>query len=138
MGERSAEGERLKRHGIRATRPRLEVLNLMRQASDRHVTSDSLYREAMERKLPLSLATIYNTLHQFAAAGLVRRVDVAGRMVFCTDPKEHHHFIEETSGKLVDIPSGQPQISGLPQPPDGWEITGIDVLVRIRPKARVV
>lgn len=134
MGEHGAEGERLRRHGIRATRPRLAVLSLMRQTGDRHVTSDSLYREAMERRLPLSLATIYNTLHQFAAAGLVRRVDVAGRMVFCTDPKDHHHFVEETTGRLVDIPPGQPQVTALPEPPEGWEIAGVDVLVRIRPK----
>lgn len=131
--KQAEDGERLRRHGIRATRPRLGVLELIRAGGSRHITIDNLHREAMERRLPLSLATIYNTLHQFAAAGMVRRMEVGGRMVFCTNPHEHHHFLEETTGRLVDIPVGQPRLLDLPDPPEGWEVAGVEVVVRIRP-----
>ncbi len=130
------DSDRLKRHGIRATRPRLAVMELIRQGSGTHVTSDSLHRDAMERRMPLSLATIYNTLHQFSSAGLLRRMEVGGRMVFCTNTHEHHHFVDETTGQVQDIPPGVPQVSNLPPPPDGWEIAGVDVMVRIRPARR--
>jgi Fur family iron response transcriptional regulator len=103
---------------------------------DRHVTAEMLYEEATQAKLPLSLATVYNTLNQFTDAGLLRRVAVdASKTFFDTNNTAHHHFLIEDKNDLVDIATDDPLVSGVPAPPSGYEIAHIDVVVRLRRKA---
>ena len=64
--------ERLKRHGLRPTRQRLALVKILFDRGDRHVTADNLRDEAAAAGVRVSLATIYNTLNQFTAAGLLR------------------------------------------------------------------
>ena len=67
-----------------------------------------------------------------AAAGLVREVAVDGdRTWFDTHVAPHHHFVD-SSGRLMDIPAGAIDVSGLPAPPDGQQIASIEVIVRLR------
>jgi len=99
---------------------------------DRHVTAEVLHEEAIARKVPVSLATVYNTLHQFTEVGLLREVAVEGaKTYFDTNTSNHYHFFCETSGKLVDIETASIRIGGLPQAPDGMAISRVDVLVRL-------
>ena len=85
--------------------------------------------------MPVSLATVYNTLHQFTAAGLLREVVVEpGRSYFDTNRHDHHHFFNETSGELTDIPADTLRLSGAPVLPDGLELEQIEVIVRVRPR----
>ncbi|MGA2794909.1 MAG: iron response transcriptional regulator IrrA, partial [Roseiarcus sp.] len=101
------------------------------------VTAEKLYEEAVAMKVPVSLATVYNTLHQFTEAGLLNEIAVDGsRTYFDTNIKHHHHFLIEETNALVDIPKGEVAISGLPQPPAGTQIARVDVIVRIRAAAR--
>ena len=82
--------------------------------------------------MPVSLATVYNTLHQFKEVGLLREVAVEGaKTYFDTNTSNHYHFFCETSGKLVDIETASIRIEGLPQAPDGMAISRVDVLVRL-------
>jgi Fur family iron response transcriptional regulator len=92
-----------------------------------------LFEEARAAKLPVSLATVYNTLHQFTAAGLLREVAVEGaRAYFDTNPTPHHQFLIEETGALIDIPDRDIAMGQLPSPPNGCEVAGVDVVVRVR------
>jgi Fur family iron response transcriptional regulator len=118
--------------GLRPTRQRVALAHLLFASGDRHVTAEALHEEALARKVPVSLATVYNTLHQFTEAGLLREVAVEGaRTYFDTNTSNHYHFFCEHSGKLLDIATGAIRIEGLPDAPDGMTISRVDVLVRL-------
>jgi len=102
---------------------------------DRHVTAEMLYEEATRAKVPVSLATVYNTLHQFTEVGLLRQVAVDGsKAYFDTNNSDHHHFFIEDQNDLMDIPSNDVMVGKAPTPPEGYEIDRIDVVVRLRRK----
>jgi Fur family iron response transcriptional regulator len=124
--------ELLRAAGLRPTRQRLALARLLFDRGDRHVTAEQLHGEALQAALPVSLATVYNTLHQFIAAGLLREVVVSsGRSYFDTNVSDHHHFFFEDSGQLVDIPSEHIGVSGLPAPPSGTAIRRVEVIIRL-------
>jgi Fur family iron response transcriptional regulator len=87
----------------------------------------------MSAKVPVSLATVYNTLHQFTEAGLLREVAVDGsKTYFDTNTSDHHHFFVEDDNQVIDIPEGRMGVGNIPEPPEGYEISRIDVVVRLR------
>ncbi len=125
--------ERLRSAGLRPTRPRLALARLLFNASHRHVSVEELHKEAIAAAIPVSLATIYNTLHHFTTAGLLREVVIApGRLYFDTNVDEHHHFFCESTGMLQDIPEKDIAVLGIPAPPAGTEISQIEIIVRLR------
>jgi Fur family transcriptional regulator, iron response regulator len=125
--------ERLRTVGLRLTRPRLALARLLFDGDDRHVTAEQLRAEAAAASISVSLATVYNVLHQFTAAGLLREVVVeTGRSYFDTNIDDHHHFFCEASGVLQDIAGQGVTVSGLPVPPAGTEISRVEVIVRVR------
>jgi len=125
--------DRLKSVGLRPTRQRLGLGKLLFEGGDRHVTAEDLHGQAVEAGLRVSLATVYNTLNQFSAAGLLREVVVeAGRSYFDTNTSDHHHFFFENSGQLQDIPGDQVRVSDLPTAPAGNAVSRVDVIVRLR------
>ena len=133
----STARERLHVVGLRPTRQRLALARLLFENGDRHVTAEQLHGEAAAAAIPVSLATVYNTLHQFTEAGLLREVVVEpGRSYFDTNDADHHHFFCEANGLLQDIPAREVTVSGLPLAPDGTEIRRVDVIVRIAPRHR--
>ena len=124
--------ERLRAVGLRPTRQRLALARLLFEPGDRHVTAEQLHGEAIGSAIRVSLATVYNTLHQFTDAGLLREVVVEpGRSYFDTNIDDHHHFFWETSGELQDIPGAGVVVSGLPLPPAGTAIRRVEVIVRV-------
>ena len=130
--------ERLRRVGLRPTRQRLALARLLFDQGNRHVTAEQLHSEALAAEIPVSLATVYNTLHQFIHCGILREVVVEpGRSYFDTNIDDHHHFFCESSGMLQDIPSELVSVSNLPPPPAGAEIRRVDVIIRIRQEARL-
>ncbi len=125
--------ERLRAAGLRPTRQRLALARLLFGNGDRHITAEHLHGEAHACDVRVSLATVYNTLHQFTAAGLLREVVVeSGRSYFDTNTQDHHHFFCESTGLLLDIPGELVMMEHLPQPPAGAEIRRVDVIIRIR------
>ena len=119
--------------GLRPTRQRLALARLLFNGGDRHVTAEHLHGEAEALAIRVSLATVYNTLHQFTEAGLLREVVVEpGRSYFDTNVSDHHHFFCESTGHLQDIPGEQVMVGQLPTPPEGAEIRRVDVIIRIR------
>jgi len=102
---------------------------------DRHLTAEMLFEEATRAKVSVSLATIYNTLHQFTEVGFLRQVAIdASKSYFDTNNTEHHHFYIEDRHELMDISPTNVIVGKPPVPPDGYEITRIDVVVRLRRK----
>ena len=124
----------LRKSGLRPTRQRLALASLLFAFGHRHVTAEQLHEEAIAAGVPVSLATIYNTLHQFTAAGLLRSVTVEGsRSYFDTNTADHHHFYCE-DGTLMDIEGSAITLSGLPPPPAGSTVERVEVIVRLKPR----
>jgi Fur family iron response transcriptional regulator len=128
---------RLRAVGLRPTRQRLALARVLLENGDRHITAEQLHGEAVGADIRVSLATVYNTLHQFTNAGLLREVVVEpGRSYFDTNTTDHHHFFCEATSKLEDIPGQDVVVSGFPLPPPGTEICRVDVIIRVRPENR--
>jgi Fur family iron response transcriptional regulator len=124
--------ERLKAVGLRPTRQRLALANLLFERGNRHLSAEQLHREAVDAQVRVSLATVYNTLHQFTAAGLLREVVVApGRSCFDTNVDDHHHFYFEDTGRLEDIPGEALRVVDLPKAPKGTRLSRVDVIIRV-------
>ena len=122
----------LRHAGIRPTRQRLAVLRTIRAGGRRHLTPESFHQELADSGLRLSLATVYNTLNHFAGHGLLRRVGFCDRTYFCTHAAPHHHFYDEATGRLEDIDGPQPDVTLVPAPPDGMEVAGVEIIIRLR------
>lgn len=124
---------RLRGAGLRPTRQRLALARLLFDGADRHVTAEQLHSEARRNNVPVALATVYNTLHQFTKAGLLRQVVVEpGRTYFDTNTVDHHHFYFEEDGTLRDVQPDALSVNPLPAPPPGAEIERVDVIIRCR------
>jgi Fur family iron response transcriptional regulator len=122
----------LKRAGLRPTRQRMALGVLLFGDGDRHLTAEMLHMEAIQHQIPVSLATVYNTLHQFTEARLLREVAIEGsKTYFDTNTSDHHHFYFEHNGVLMDIESDMVSMMSVPEPPEGMEISRVDVLVRL-------
>jgi Fur family transcriptional regulator, iron response regulator len=126
---------KLREVGLRPTRARVALSSLLFAKGDRHVTAEMLFEEANRAKVSVSLATIYNTLHQFTEVDFLRQVAIdASKSYFDTNNTEHHHFYIEDRHELIDISPTNVIVGTAPVPPDGYEIARIDVVVRLRRK----
>lgn len=122
----------LRTAGLRPTRQRLALGQLLFGGPDRHVSAERLHEEALAAGERVSLATVYNTLHQFRGAGLLREIALNGsKTYFDTNTSNHSHFYLEREGNLMDIPAGAIQVSGVPEPPAGTKVAHIDIVVRL-------
>jgi len=127
--------ERVRAAGLRPTRQRLALADILFRHGDRHVGAEELFAEASAAGVQLSLATVYNTLHQFTAAGLLRAIAVEGsKTYFDTNTSDHFHFFIEGPNTVMDIAPGTIGVTRLPEPPEGMEIVNVDVVIRLRPK----
>ena len=128
--------EKLRSAGLRPTKQRLSLADLLFSKGNRHVSAEALHEEALGAGVFVSLATVYNTLHQFTEAGLLRAVAVeSSKTYFDTNTSDHHHFFIEDKNMVVDVPASHITVSDLPAPPEGMEIARVDVIVRLREKS---
>ena len=124
--------ERLRVAGLRPTRQRMALAKILFAGGDRHVTAEDLFTEAKSRRVKVSLATIYNALHDFTSRGLLREISVESkRSYFDTNVTDHHHFFFEGSGMLQDVALDEVRIASLPAAPKGSKIARVDVVIRI-------
>jgi Fur family transcriptional regulator, iron response regulator len=133
--ESVAVDKRVREAGLRPTRQRIALADLLFAKGDRHLSAEELHEEAIAAGVPVSLATVYNALHQFTQAGLLRILAVEGsKTYFDTNTSDHHHFYVEGENRIFDIASGPVTVSNLPEPPEGMEIANVDIVVRLRSK----
>lgn len=119
--------------GLRPTRQRMALGWLLFAKGDRHVTAEILHEEAQDSRVSISLATIYNSLHQFTQAGLLREIAIDGsRTYFDTNVSDHHHFLVEGTNALIDLPRIAIDPKELPEPPAGKRIARVEVVIRLR------
>lgn len=120
--------------GLRPTRQRLALAALLvGDGRHRHVTAESLFDAATAAGERVSLATVYNTLRTFCAAGLLSEIMVSGtKSYFDTRTDDHPHFYWEDTAELSDAPTADLEIARLPAPPEGAEVARVDVVIRLR------
>lgn len=123
----------LRKAYLRPTRQRVALAELLFSKGDRHISAEDLFEEAKHAGVHVSLATIYNTLHQFTDNGLLRAISIdSSKTYFDTNTGNHHHFYIENTNEVIDMPEGFVSVENLPSPPEGMEISRVDVVVRVR------
>ena len=123
---------RLQSAGLRATPKRIAIGGLLFDGKDRHVTADDVAILARKSGVRVSLATVYNTLNQFVAAGLMKRITLdSDRTYFDTNVSDHHHLFFEDHGQLQDVPGHSVRVEGLPPTPQGSKVRSVEVIVRL-------
>jgi Fur family iron response transcriptional regulator len=126
---------KLREAGLRPTRQRVQLACLLLDGRNRHLSAESVQREVTANGGQMALATIYNCLHQFESAGLLKRVHAAEDVyLFDTNLGPHHHFLDVTTGELVDMPAGDLAEFDLPEAPAGYQADSVEIIVRVRPK----
>ena len=126
----------LRTAGLRPTRQRVDLWRVLFSKGHRHVSAEDLHAEAERAGVKISLATVYNALHQFTRAGLVDEVAIDGaRTYFDTNVSDHHHFFVEGESRLIDM-QHDVGLTDIPAPPQGTDIVAVEVVVRVRKKSR--
>ncbi len=133
------EPQELRKVGLKVTHPRVQILEILANASPRHMTAEDIYRELKERDEDIGLATVYRVLTQFEAAGLVLKHNFeGGQAVFELDRGEHHdHMVDIESGKVIeftnpDIERIQHEIAAA----HGYVIQDHSLVLYVRPKRK--
>ena len=95
----------LKNIGLKATQPRMIILDLFRKSPERHLTAEDVYRQLVSEHVDIGLATIYRVLTQFEQAGLLERHHFeSGKAVFeLNDGKHHDHLVCLQCGRVEEF-----------------------------------
>ena len=133
---REAASRTLESYGITPTPQRVEIARIL-LARPQHLSAEQVLSSLRDGDLPVSKATVYNTLGLFAEKGLVREVIVDPSKVFYdSNCSEHHHFYDVDSCTLTDIDAADIDVGGLPDAPEGKMVDRVDVIVRVRSRER--
>lgn len=96
--------ERLRKNGIQPSAQRVAVAEYV-LATDAHPTAEQVWSTVRDRLPEISRATVYNTLNLLVRKGLLRQVQLEeGRIGFDPNLAPHHHFIDEATGLVHDVP----------------------------------
>jgi Fur family transcriptional regulator, iron response regulator len=124
--------EILRSKSLKLTKQRLLVASYLFDGHDKHVTAEDLFKKLNKSKSKISLATVYNTLHEFYKNKLINKLSInSEKIYFDTNISTHHHFYNKEDEVLVDV-SNNLKINGLPNPPKGKKIEKIEVLVHLK------
>lgn len=122
----------LRAHDVTPTQQRVEIGRILFGCAQ-HVSAEQVLARLVDVDSNVSKATVYNTLGLFAAKGLIREVVVdPSRLFYDTNLEPHHHFFHVDSGRLEDVAADQVSIGHLPSLPEGTEIDGVEVIIRVR------
>lgn len=103
------ESQDLRKAGLKVTHPRMRILEILENASPRHMTAEDVYRQLLQLDEDIGLATVYRVLTQFEAAGLVMKHNFeGGQAVFELDRGKHHdHMVDLDTGKVTEFVSDE-------------------------------
>ena len=122
----------LRNSSLRPTKQRIMIGKLLFNDTDKHVTAESLYRELTDSKQKISLATVYNTLHDFCEKKLLKKVTIdTEKVYFDTNTSPHHHFYSDNEKLLIDISKDKIKIQGLPKAPKGKKIKDVELIAHL-------
>ena len=125
--------EKLRNAGLRPTRQRIIVANILLNGKNRHFTAEDLQNEIIKFGEHMSLATVYNCLNNFKKSGIIKQVESLGETaVFDTNVNHHHHFMNEETGELIDFYPTEINLNKLPKIPIGYVKSGLDVIIKLR------
>jgi Fe2+ or Zn2+ uptake regulation protein len=121
----------LRERGIQPSAQRAAVARYI-LFTDEHPSADRVWARVRRRFPMISRATVYNTLNLFAEKGLVRELHLSpDSVVFDANTGAHHHFIDEDTGRIYDIPWEKAAMGKLPKV-EGFEIHDYQVVMRGR------
>ncbi len=126
----------LKKAGLRPTKQRVFVGSLLFGPNHTHVSAESLHLKIKRLGQKMALATVYNCLHHFHKAGLLKKVNVVKDVImFDTNLSYHHHFLNVDTGELMDIDESTVSIAELPKLPEGFETESMELTIRVKPQS---
>ena len=134
-----SNADELKSSGLKATLPRIKILEVFQQAVERHLTAEDVYKVLLADGSDVGLATVYRVLTQFEAAGLVLKHNFeGGQAVYELDHGQHHdHMVDVESGKVIEFTS--PEIELLQKQiadKHGYVIEEHSLVLYVRPKKK--
>ncbi len=125
----------LKNNNLRLTKQRVALISNILSDGNRHLNAEILHNEMIKKGYKVSLATVYNTLHDLKKFGMLRQVTVnSNHKYFDTNLSHHHHFYDEVNNILIDIPEEQIIINSIPTPPKNKKISEIEVIISLKNK----
>lgn len=131
------ESSDLKKVGLKATGPRLKILQLLEDSAEHHLAAEDIYRRLIEAGEEVGLATVYRVLAQFEDAGLVTRHNFeGGRSVFELDQGGHHdHMVCIETGRVIEFVNGDvEQLQRSIAESHGYELVDHRFVLYVRPK----
>ena len=124
--------EILRSKSLKITNQRLLVAKYLFDGHNKHITAEDLFKKLNKSNSKISLATVYNTLHEFYKSKLINKLTInSEKIYFDTNMSDHHHFYNKDDGILFDV-SNNLKIRGLPNPPKGKKIDKIEVLIHLK------
>ena len=127
--------KKLRSSGLRPTKQRVEIAKfLFEREKTFHFTVESLNKLLTKKSISkIALATIYNTVHAFKAAGHLSEVEVRGnKSYFDTNVSNHHHFYDSETAELIDIDANDIVIQKIPKAPNGKKIKNVEVFINLK------
>ena len=127
--------KKLRSSGLRPTKQRVEIAKfLFEREKTFHFTVESLNKLLSKKTTSkIALATIYNTVHAFKAAGHLSEVEVRGnKTYFDTNVSNHHHFYDSETSELIDIDANDIIIQKIPKAPNGKKIKNVEVFINLK------
>ena len=125
--------EKLRNAGLRPTKQRMIIANILLNGVNRHFTAENLQNEINSSGNSMSIATIYNCLKKFRNCGLIKQVETAKETaIFDTNIDQNHHFLDEETGELIDIENEEINLFKLPKIPNGYMNSGVEVLIKLK------
>ena len=122
----------MRRAGLRPTRQRRQLANLLFADTTEAVTAEGLHALATRNGIKVSLATVYGTLNSFCEVGLVRDIAVDSKRYFDTNPDNQQYFFYEEEKRLVAVSAEKTGFTGTPPAPEGLMVARVDLIVRLR------
>ena len=125
--------EKLRHAGLRPTKQRMIVADILLNGFNRHFTAENLQDEINSSGNSMSIATVYNCLKKFKNCGLIKQVETSkDTAIFDTNTDYHHHFLNEETGELIDIENEEISLQKLPEIPQGYLNNGIEVIIKLK------
>ena len=133
----SPEDMELKKAGLKEILPRIRILQILENCSERHMTAEDIYQSLRDAGEDVGIATVYRVLTQFETAGLVERHNFdSGPAVYELDRGEHHdHMVCTETGKVIEFHNHEiEELQEKIAEQNGYQLVGHSLVLYVKPK----